>query len=200
MSAAPKRKLTVAEYLEIERTAPFKSEFYDGVMYPLHGDVHPGDDRQPVFDHDRLKYGLVAALRAGLSADGPTAVLADQTVVGDGQVVTADIVIVRGRPEFAPTAPNPLVNPSVAIEITAPATEVYDRSRKFAIYRRVPSLDEYLLVSPYEPRVERFLRLAGGSWGLAEFADPTGDFVFDTVRVRMPLADLYRGAEVSPGG
>lgn len=36
MSAVPKRKMTAEEYLEIERAAEFKSEFYDGVMYPLH--------------------------------------------------------------------------------------------------------------------------------------------------------------------
>lgn len=37
MSALRKSKMTVAEYLEIERTAEFKSEFFDGVMYAMAG-------------------------------------------------------------------------------------------------------------------------------------------------------------------
>lgn len=42
MSAVPKRKLTVAEYLAIEKKAEFKSEFFDGEMFPLHRDATAG--------------------------------------------------------------------------------------------------------------------------------------------------------------
>ena len=38
MSAVARHKRIVAEYLALERDAEFKSEFYNGVMYPLHRD------------------------------------------------------------------------------------------------------------------------------------------------------------------
>ena len=53
MTAVPKKKLTVAEYLAIERTAEFKSEFYNGEMFAM-----AGASRQ----HNELKENLIGEL------------------------------------------------------------------------------------------------------------------------------------------
>ena len=54
--------------------------------------------------------------------------------------------------------------PTLVIEVLSPATQAYDRSQKFALYRRLASLQEYILVDPESRRVEAFRRAADGSW------------------------------------
>lgn len=69
MSAIPKKKLTEAEYLSIENAVPFKSEFYDGVMYPLHWDGETAMAGANPF-HNRIKENLVVELGIKFG-DGP---------------------------------------------------------------------------------------------------------------------------------
>lgn len=74
MRAIPKRKLTEAEYLEIERAAEFKSEFYDGVMYPMQGPPHVLGTAGAAFDYSRIKENLARALGNALE-NGPCVAL-----------------------------------------------------------------------------------------------------------------------------
>ena len=58
----------------------------------------------------------------------------------------------RLRPvERDPADENTVVNPVVIVEVLSDSTEAYDRGEKFAHYRRIPSLRDYLLVSQHEP-------------------------------------------------
>jgi hypothetical protein len=50
------------------------------------------------------------------------------------------------------------------VEVLSPSTEAYDRGAKWLHYQRLASLRECLLVSPGEPRVERFLLGDDGTW------------------------------------
>ena len=61
-----------------------------------------------------------------------------------------------------------LLNPVVIIEVLSPSTELYDRRKKFRMYKEIPSLKEYVLVSQDELLVERFARQpnAGPEGGL----------------------------------
>jgi Uma2 family endonuclease len=63
---------------------------------------------------------------------------------------------------------NAATNPVLIVEVLSDSTEAYDRGQKFAHYRRLPSLREYLLVSQREPRLESYRRTAAGEWVLSE--------------------------------
>lgn len=54
-------------------------------------------------------------------------------------------------------------NPSLLVEVLSPSTEEVDRGSKLEDYQRIPSLQEYVLVSQH-PRVEIYRRLSSGSW------------------------------------
>jgi Uma2 family endonuclease len=77
-----------------------------------------------------------------------------------------DVSVACEAPRFADDAEDTLLNPIVLIEVLSESTEAYDRGRKFEMYRRIPSLREYLLVSQWEPRLESFLRRDDGTWVL----------------------------------
>ncbi|HVH99953.1 MAG TPA: Uma2 family endonuclease [Enhygromyxa sp.] len=80
----------------------------------------------------------------------------------------ADIIVVCGRFEHSPQDHNAVINPVLIVEVLSDSTEAYDRGQKFAHYRRLPSLREYVLVSQHEPRLESYYKNEAGKWELEE--------------------------------
>ena len=76
----------------------------------------------------------------------------------------------------------------------SPSTQAYDRSRKFALYRRLASLQEYLLVDPDERRVESFRRSPQNDWVLHDMSEGTL-LELASIGCSLPLADVFAGVE-----
>ncbi len=207
MSALPKpeprKRMTEAEYLAYERTAEFKSEFFDGVLYPLHNPY--GDLRAmagATKPHNRVKENLIVQLGMRFLGGPCQTFSSDQKVrLSDtGRFAYPDIVVVCGEPEDDPKDENCLANPRVVIEVLSPSTEGYDRGFKAAQYRRSPTVQEVVFVAHDAQRVERFTRQPDDTWLLTVFADPAGDMELASVPVRVPLADVYRGVTLPAAG
>ena len=75
------------------------------------------------------------------------------------------------------------------------STEKYDRGGKFANYRQIPTLQEYVLVAQDQALIERYVRQPDESWVLTVFGDLANVFEFTSVPVRIPLAEVYRGVK-----
>jgi Uma2 family endonuclease len=88
-----------------------------------------------------------------------------------------------------------LLNPRVLMEVLSDSTEKYGRGAKSGHYRRIPSLQEYVLVAQDEALVERYVRQPDNSWLLTEYRGLDQTFVFGTVSVKISLVDIYRGVE-----
>src|SRR5687768_16438762 len=86
-------------------------------------------------------------------------------------------------------------NPVAIVDDLSPSTEASDRGEKFAIYRALPSLRRYVLVSQERQRIEHYARDEDGRWVLAE-AGPGGGI--DLLGVALRVAELYDGAGVDP--
>jgi Uma2 family endonuclease len=50
-----------------------------------------------------------------------------------------------------------LLNPTLIVEVLSESTEAYDRGGKFAHYRKLPSLLEYVLITQTKPHVEHYV-------------------------------------------
>ena len=88
-----------------------------------------------------------------------------------------------------------LLNPRVIVEALSESTEKYDRGTKFAHYRQLPSVEEYVLVAQDHPLVERYIRQADDTWLLTVFSEMTETFFFGSITVKIALADVYRGVK-----
>lgn len=188
MSAVPKRKLTAAEYLAIEKTAEFKSEFFNGEMFAMAGASRP---------HNRLKENVIGELFGRLKGGPCQTFSSDQRVLIDrtGLYTYPDLLIVCGPVETPAGDDDTITNPRVVVEILSPSTERYDRTTKFRHYQQLPSVQEYVLVSQSEPLCERFTRQADGSWALVSFVGLEAVLALNSVPVQVPLADVYAGVE-----
>ena len=85
--------------------------------------------------------------------------------------------------------------PCLLVEVLSPSTSAYDRSEKFAAYRTLPSVQEYLLIDSERPRAELFRRepTAPGAperWSLYPLE---GEQAIDlaSVGLQLPLAQVY---------
>ena len=85
-----------------------------------------------------------------------------------------------------------LRSPTLVIEVLSPSTQAYDRSQKFALYRQLASLKEYILIDPETLRVEGFRREPVDRWMLVDMSQ---DEWMDCASVGcgVPLAQVFEG-------
>jgi Uma2 family endonuclease len=185
MSTVAKPLLSPQEYLARERQADFRSEFYRGEMFAMSG---------ASWEHTLIKDNL--ALEAG-----------NQLTAGPYGVGTSDLrvkipatglytyphIVVCDEPKFEDDQFDTLLNPRALVEILSDSTEKYDRGAKFAHYRQIPSLQEYVMVAQDRPLVERYVRQADATWVLTIFDDLTQTFAFASVPAQVALTEVYRG-------
>ncbi len=89
-------------------------------------------------------------------------------VKATGLTTYPDLSVICGQVETNPDDANAITNPIVLVEILSESTEGYDRGAKAAHYRRIPSLQEYVLVSQSEPLIEVYRRNERGLFELTE--------------------------------
>jgi Uma2 family endonuclease len=170
------------EYLAYERDSGMKHEYDDGEIIAMAG----GSRR-----HNALASRISAALESSRKP-GCMAFQSDQRVrvLATGKATYPDASMVCGPIEGDPADPTgeTATNPTLIVEVLSPSTEQVDRGDKWQHYQRIPSLQEYVLVSQSQPRVEWYRRLPSGGW---EYHDVTEGTVQLPSGVTLDLARLY---------
>jgi Uma2 family endonuclease len=183
-----KTYLTPEQYLEIERKAEFKSEYYQGEMFAMSG-AREG--------HNLIVVNLVGELHQQLRERPCRAYVNDMRVCVNATAMYTypDAVVVCGEPQFLDETRDTLLNPSLIVEVLSPSTEFYDRVRKFEHYRSVESVSEYLLVSSERVSAELYTRQPDGRWLLTTASRLEDSLDLQSVGVDLALADLYEKVE-----
>jgi Uma2 family endonuclease len=187
MSSLAEPLYTAEEYLALERAADHKSEFNNGRIYAM-----AGASRSHVLITTNVVGGLVPRLRG----QGCRTYSADMRVLigPTGSYAYPDVAVVCGDAEFVDDGhQDVLTNPTLIVEVLSPSTEGYDRGAKFAHYRRLPSLREYVLIAQDRVSVERFAR-RGDEWVIRptdELTDLGDTLHLESVGCDLPLAEVY---------
>lgn len=192
MSVQLKPFLTPQEYLAYEREAETKSEYYAGEVFALAG-ASPG--------HVRIMVNCVASLFVQLKGRSCDVFTSDLRVKvsATGLYTYPDVVVVCGQPRFDDEEEDTLLNPTVIIEVLSKSTEAYNRGEKFAQYRTLESLSDYLLVAQDIARIEHFARQADGAWLFAERSGRDATVVIPSIQCQLSLAEVYDKIEtISP--
>ncbi|MGE0606010.1 MAG: Uma2 family endonuclease [Pirellulales bacterium] len=186
MSVVEKSFITPQEYLARERAAAFRSEYYRGEMFAMSG---------ASWEHALIKDNLARILGNELAGGPCRAVTSDLRVKVDesGLYTYPDLLVVCGEPRFEDNVFDTLLNPRILIEVLSDSTEKYDRGEKFAQYRRIESLQEYVMLSQTQPLAERFVRQPDGSWLMTAVPGLDQAFTFGTIAVTAFLAEIYAG-------
>ncbi len=174
---------TPAEYLALERKAPTKSEYINGQIYAMSGASEA---------HNLITLNVAAEIRSQLRGRRCRVYASDMRVkVSEtGMYTYPDVAAVCGEPHFEDSHVDTLVNPTIVVEVLSPSTEAYDRGEKFAHYRRLDSLMEYVLVAQDTARVEHFVRQDDG-WLFSEMSDLDGTLRLTSIDCVVALRDIY---------
>lgn len=93
---------------------------------------------------------------------------------------------------------NTILNPQVIIEVLSPTTERDDRGRKFQRYMQAESLQDYVLVSQDQPRVEVLSRNADGTWLIAAYQGLESVAKLPSINVELPLKEVFLNVSFPP--
>lgn len=183
MSAVSEPFFTPQQYLERERQGDAKHQYLNGQIFAMGG----GSPR-----HNQIVVNISGELRQRLRERDCLVYSSDQRVkVSETGLYTyADVTVVCGEPQFDDERRDTLLNPRVLVEVLSPSTEDYDRGRKFEHYRRLPSLQEYVLIHQDRPMVEHHVR-ESKRWILTELQTIDELLPLHSIHCELPLAEVY---------
>lgn len=185
-----KKKLSIEEYLEFERSSAEKHEYFQGEVFVMSG---AGTRHNIIFSN------LFTAIGIHLKGKPCRPYGSDMRVhIPENSLFTyPDISIFCGDVVTLDSEEDTAVGPTIIIEILSPPTKNYDRGDKFKLYRATPSLKEYVLVDSESISIEAFRINATGHWELEEYRVLSESLHFPFLAFSIPLLDVYEGAKLS---
>ena len=184
MDRKVKPYITPGEYLEIERSAEYKSEYYNGEMYALAG---------AGFNHNVILSNLAIFLGNHIRDKNCYQFINDMRLfIPVYSLYTyPDVMIICSNIKFTDEKKDTVLNPLLIIEILSKTTESYDRGKKFEFYRSITSLKEYVMVSSDRPLVEVYTRGDNSLWVLKDENNPDAPAQISSIDLQIPLKEIY---------
>lgn len=176
---------TMEEYLGFEQASLVRHEYYQGEVFAMAGGS---------LNHNTIVGNLWAGLRQRLRSGGCRVFAENVKVihVAERNIMYPDVVVVCGPVQSPPVAHKiSVTNPQVIIEVLSDSTASFDRSGKFARYRKFDTLTEYVLVHQDRMQVEIF-RKREGEW---RFPESVTDGEVEIAGCRIPLEEIYVDVE-----
>ncbi|MBW4681808.1 MAG: Uma2 family endonuclease [Microcoleus vaginatus WJT46-NPBG5] len=176
-------------YLKAEESSNLRHEYLGGQIFAMSG----GSE-----EHNRIAGNIYANLLYHLRGSGCKTFIADMKVKIEISQNTADVfyypdVMVTCDPQD--TEKYYKIHPCFIVEILSPSTETLDRREKRLNYQMLPSLQEYVLVSQEEVKVEVYRPNEAGNWEL-EILGSEDSLQLTSVGLTLTLAEIYE--EVLP--
>jgi Uma2 family endonuclease len=189
MSSQTQQHYTPEEYLALERQAQCKSEYYAGEIFAM-----AGTSRW----HNLIVTNVLRELSLQLKGRPCTTYPSDMRVKVSptGLYTYPDVTVVCGEAQFEDNQQDTLLNPTLIVEVLSESTEAYDRGGKFAPYRKLASLMEYVLITQTKPHIEHYVRQSDNRWLLAE-ADSLQDTLYlPSIDCHLALAEVYDKVDI----
>lgn len=180
--------LTPEEYIDLERkmlpgSEIIRNEYLRGELIAMSGASRA---------HNLITSNISGELRAQLKSRRC------ETYTNEMRVSTPlttsyfypDVVVVCGELRFEDDVFDTLLNPIILMEVLSPSTEAYDRGEKFAHYRQLTSLQEYILVAQDQVRVEHYLRQEK-QWLFTDFQKLEETLFLPSIQCELLLREIY---------
>ena len=189
MASQPKPYCSFEDYLEAERASTdAKHEYFAGQVFAMVG---------ATYNHNLITANLARKLGNQLESSPCTVLSSDMRL----RIQTADtcaypdVVVLCDRPAFYDLRRDVVTDATLVAEVLSPSTEGYDRGEKFALYRHLPGLRQYLLIAQDRLALDLFTRQPDGRWLLEAYTDPDADIPLDSIGCTLRLGEVYDRVE-----
>ena len=178
--------ISAGDYLEQERAATEKHEYYQGEIFAMSGTS---------LEQVIITKNLTLAIGNKLKGKSCQPYGNDLRIhIPPNTLYTyPDLSIICGKPDLTDDQFDTAVNPTVIIEILSASTRNYDMGIKFKLYRDILSLQEYILVDSENVYVEKHVRQQNDSWLLSEIKNINEQLELSSVQISIALNDIYEG-------
>ncbi|HJQ70593.1 MAG TPA: Uma2 family endonuclease [Blastocatellia bacterium] len=193
MSLQPESYFTPEEYLEIERSADYKSEYFNGQIFAM-GGASP--------NHVLIVTNVVSEFRSQLKTRPCTVYSTDLRVrvSPTGLYTYPDVVVVCGTPDFSDTHSDTLTNPTLIVEVLFKSTKDYDRGEKFEQYRAIKTFVEYVLIAQDKHHVEHYNRQPDNTWILSETNRVEDSIELTSIGCKLAVSEIYDKVDLRQAG
>jgi Uma2 family endonuclease len=185
-----KKRYSIEEYLDMEKEADQKHEYYQGEIFAMSG--------------AKVQHNIIAAnilINLGIKLKGSRCKPFNSAqrihIPKNTLFAYPDISIICGEINTLENDDWNILNPSVIIEVLSPSTKNYDRGEKFKLYRDIPSLKEYILADSENISVEVFRVNERNHWELEEYKQITETLVIKTIQISISLSEIYEGTKLA---
>lgn len=186
--------MTVEEYLEFEENSEFKHEFWRGEIVSMAGARR---------NHNTLAAQISRVFNNRLDETTCQATNSDLRVsINENEDYTyPDVVVWCEDAQWLEDAFDTLLNPVVIVEILSESTQSKDRSEKLDAYRNLPSVLDYLIVSPERVAIEHYARASQpNAWLNRRYTRRDEVMRFAALNLEIGVAEFYRRLEGVPEG
>jgi Uma2 family endonuclease len=180
-----KQTYSIEEYFALEEQAEYRSEYCDGEVFVMAGSSA---------NHNRITLNTASFLNTALAEKDCEVFVNDLRVQLEKQryYTYPDILIICGEPIFVEGRQDTVANPILIIEVLSESTKDYDRGSKFAAYRNITTLREYILIDQDEIHIEAFVKDDAGTWRLRDYFEQDEALVFESLHLTLPIQQLYQ--------
>jgi len=188
MIATPERQyMSPQDYLEWEERQDIKYEYVNGEVFAMTGGTIP---------HNDIAVNLTTALKNHLRGKGCKVSMADAKlgISENGPFHYPDVMVTCDKRDRQ--AIKFIQYPCLIAEVLSPGTEGYDRGGKFAHYRRLKTLREYVLIDAQQISVECFRLNDKGIWELHPYTEGN-EIHLTSVDFRCPISLIYEDVQFS---
>lgn len=181
---------TIAEYFALEEKAVEKHEYINGKIVQMSGGT---------IYHGLIAANLITELNIALYPNEKKYFVMGSdikiSIPQKNQIRYPDAVVVCEKIERLPGRKDVLLNPLIVVEVLSDSTRRFDKTGKFDLYQRIPSLKEYILIEQESPEITGFFREEADLWRTQSITDLSENFKFRALNVEIGLEKIYRGVE-----
>ena len=183
-----KRYYTPEEYLQLEETAEYKSEYRDGEILPMTGGTT---------NHNEIAGNFYANFKFKNRGQNYKIYIGDVKLwIPRYHLYTySDVMVIQGAPVYQGSANTIVTNPLIILEVLSTSTKSYNRTDKFRFYRSIPDLKEYIMVEQDEYYIEQYAKNTEGQWVLTEYDSEQAILSLQSIEFKLPLIDIYEGID-----
>jgi len=180
--------ISVDDYLQGELQSDIRHEYLASEVYAMAG---AGEK------HNRISLNIAFHLRAASRGKACGVFISDMKLrIESSDTFYYPDVLVSCDP--ADNQPLFKSQPCLLVEVLSPSTEAIDRREKLHAYRKLPSLQHYLLVSQEKRSVQWHQRDAAGQWLVSDLQDSgTLDLACPGLALTLTLDDVYEDVTLS---
>ena len=184
------RKYTLEEYLQLEEQAESKSEYHNGEIVPMAGGTT---------NHNEICLNLAANLKFRLQKQNYRVYIGDVRlwIPRDHVYTYPDVMVIKGKPVYTDRGTTTVTNPILIAEVLSKSTQNYDQGDKFAYYRSIPEMQEYILISQKQHQIMQYSKTEAGKWLLSEYETESSTIQLNSINFELELSEIYTGVDFS---